>query len=153
MFDWVVKAAALTYLGKTTNNPDIVMLPPELVVRFWPRLERLLRSAVKPQTGYSLDSVLDALQMGHMQAWVIRDFKAVAVTSILQRPLHNVLWVQFLAGKHMDEWLPKLSKRLRKTAKELDCKAVEFAGRRGWSKINQNYPEYRPVFTIFRSDI
>lgn len=134
-------------------SDGIVLIHPGNIMRLWPRLRHNLQAVVKPQTGYNLDQVLTLLQTGAFQAWVIDDYKAVAVTYVVNRPLHNVLWVQFIAGKNADQWLKKLSKALRKAARKMDCKAVEFAGRRGWSRIKKDYPEFREIYYIFRCEV
>ena len=128
-------------------------VPPDQVMAVWDRIEPLLRRVVKPQTGQTMDSVLYALQMTQTQLWVIGDFQAIVITSIEQRPLHRVLWVQFCAGDYMDEWLDDWIAVQEEFARANDCAAVEFSGRKGWNKIHQKHRDYKPVLTTFRKEL
>ena len=128
-------------------------VPTEHVVTVWPKVEPILKRVVKPQTGWTLDHVLTALQLQQMQLFVIGDFQAAAVTSIQNRPLHRVLWIQFIAGERLDEWIEDWKKVMEHFARHNDCTAIEFAGRRGWNHIHKSYPDYRPVLTTFRKEL
>ena len=126
---------------------------PNQVVAIWDRVEPLLARVVKPNTGYSLDSVLTALQLADMQLWVVGDFKGVVVTQIMVRPLHSVLWVQFIAGDHMKDWLGDWITVQEEFARHHGCAAIEFSGRKGWNKIHEQHREYKPVLTTFRREL
>lgn len=128
-------------------------VPIPQIMAVWPKVEPLLRRVVIPTTGYDLGSVLTQLQMGYMQLWVIGDFQAVAVTQIQIRPLHKVLWSQFIAGDHADEWLDDWEVVQAEYARANDCVAVEFSGRPGWRKFQQKYREYKPVLTTYRKEL
>lgn len=128
-------------------------VPAEHVMTVWQRVVPLLRRVVKPHTGYDLDAVLFALQTARMQLWVIGDFQAVAVTEIQTRPLHNVLWCQFIAGDHIEDWLDDWERVQAEFARAHDCVAVEFSGRPGWRKFQDKYRKYKPVLTTYRKDV
>lgn len=125
----------------------------ELLMPVWPKVEPVLRRAVKPVTGYTLESVLTELQTGHMQLWVVNDFQGVVITQIKVLPLHRVLWVMFMAGDHMDEWLDDWIAVQEAYARHNECVAVEFSGRQGWNKIAKRHREYKPTWTIFRREL
>lgn len=128
-------------------------IPADLVVRAWDRVEPILRRVVKPATGYRLEDVLTRLQLAQWQLWVIGNYQAVAVTEVQVRPLHNVLWVQFIAGDNVDEWLGDWEQVLEAFARANDCEAVEFNGRRGWHKFQHKFRDYKPVMTTYRREI
>ena len=128
-------------------------VPAHAIMLVWERVEPLLQRVVKPETGYSLDSVLTALQLSAMQLWIVNDFQAAIVTSIQERPLHRVLWVQFLAGDSMDEWLSDWIAVQEEYAKHNGCAAIEFQGRRGWNKVHEKHRDYKPMLTIFRKEL
>lgn len=128
-------------------------VPPERVMQVWEKIEPILARVVKPETGYSLDSVLTALQMAQMQLWVINDFQAVAVTRIEMRPLNKVLWVQFMAGDDIEAWMDDWRRVSEAYARHNECAAIEFSGRRGWIKFNHRHPDYKPVLTTFRKEL
>lgn len=142
----------MTNTAEKLETP-IAMVPAEKIMAVWKRVEPLLKRVVRPHSGYSLINVLTELQLNRMQLWVIGDFQAVAVTSLQQRPLHKILWVQFLAGDHMDSWLDDWETVQLDYARHCDCAAVEFCGRKGWGKLNKHHPEYKPVWTIYRREL
>lgn len=128
-------------------------VPAEYVHAVWPKAKKVLKRVVKPKTGYDLPSVYRELICSTMQLWVIGDFQAVVVTQIKVLPLHNVLWIMFIAGTDMDEWRDDWQKVQEAYARYNNCEAVEFAGRRGWERIAKGYKDYKPVFTIFRREL
>jgi hypothetical protein len=136
-----------------TLETPIGGVPPEHMMTVWPRVEMMLRRVVKPETGYSISSVLTALQMSSMQLWVVGDFQAIVVTRIENRPLFNVLWVQFLAGEHLAKWLDDLIAVVEAYARHHNCRMVEFSGRHGWNRLQPKHPDYKPVLTTFRKEL
>ena len=137
-------------------NTSIGGVPPGYIMTVWDRVEPLLKRVVKPETGYAMEHVLNELQMAKLQLWVIEDFLAVVVTCIQERPLHRVLWVQFMAGDRMDEWLDDWITVQEEYARHNGCIAVEFSGRAGWHKKihRQNqHRAYKPVLTTFRKEL
>lgn len=138
--------------AKQIEMPDnqIGGVPSGLVMTVWPTVEPILKRVVLPESGHSMQSVLTELQLAKMQLWIIGEFQGVAVTSINILPLHNVLWAQFLAGDHMDDWLDDLIEMLEAYARHNNCASVEFSGRKGWNKIGEKHREYRPIRTVFR---
>lgn len=129
-------------------------VPAEHVLEVWPRVEPILKRVVKPQTGYDLNHVLTELQLRRWQLWVVGNFDAAVITSIQVRPLHKVLWIQYIAGKGMDAWLDDWITVQEAYAKANGCEAVEFAGRVGWKRIARAKANgYRPVLTTFRKEL
>lgn len=128
-------------------------VPADMVMRVWDKAADVLRRVVRQDTGYDLDAVLTRLQLAQWQLWVIGDFQAVGVTEVQVRPLHNVLWVQFIAGDSVEDWLEDWEKVLEAFAKAHGCKAVEFNGRRGWHKFQRKFRNYKPVMTTYRREI
>lgn len=130
-------------------------VPPEMVMSVWHKVEPMLRRAVRDDCGYTMDSLLNEIQMARIQLWVIDDFKGVVCTMIKVNPppVKPVLWVQFLAGQNMDDWLSDWKEVMEAFAIANGCGAVEFAGRKGWNKIHEKHREYKPKWTIFRRNL
>lgn len=129
-------------------------VPQAHLMRVWPRVEPILKRVVKYNTGYATEHVLTELQLGTMQLWVVNDFQAVAVTSVLDKPLYKVLFIPFLAGDNMSEWIADLVDFWDELAEQYDCKSIEFEGRKGWGKIAAgDFPQYKPLRTTFRREI
>lgn len=128
-------------------------VPAEAVMHVWQRVEPLLARVVKPHTGHTLHSVLTNLQMARWQLWIIGDFLAVAITEIQARPAQRVLWSQFVVGDNVDKWLADWEKVQSEYARQHECDAVEFAGRRGWGKFQQRFKDYRPMLVTYRKEL
>ena len=129
------------------------LVPVDKVPGVWRRIEPILARAVKPVTGQSTDSVLLEVLKGRFQLWVVGDLRGVVITQVQSRPTQRVVWIQFLAGDAMSEWLSDWIGVLEKYAVSLQCTAIEFNGRKGWHKISADYPEYKPIMTLFRKDL
>lgn len=123
------------------------------IMMVWPKVEGLLKRVVRPEEGYDLNDVRIALMTGKMQLWVIGDFLAVTVTSIVEMPQHRVLWVNYMAGDHMATWLEDWLTVQEAYAEHNKCRYIEFRGRGGWRKISQKHPSYKPAQTIFQKEI
>ena len=124
------------------------------VMAVWDRVEPMLRRIVQPDTGHSIDSVLTGLQMAKMQLWVIGDFQGVVVTSIENRPSGQcIMAINYIVGHHMDEWLDEWIELQESYAKAHNCVAIEFAGRRGWKKALERWPEYKTSHTVYRREL
>jgi hypothetical protein len=130
-------------------------VPPEMIMSVWDRVEPMLRKAVRDDSGYTMDSLLNELQLARMQLWVIGNFQGVVCTLIKVNPppVPPTLWVQFLGGHHMDEWLSDWKEVMEAFAISQGCAAIEFAGRKGWNKIHEKHREYKPKWTIFRREL
>lgn len=123
------------------------------MVRIWPRVESILRRVVIPESGWTLDHLLTALQLGKMQMFVVGDFDAVVVLSVNSLPLHKVLWIEFIAGSNMSEWLDDWKAVQDDVARHYGCKYIEFRGRKGWNRLNKHHPDFEAIQTIFRKEI
>ena len=135
------------------NPVGIYGVPSDQVMQVWHRLEGLLKRVVRPETGETPETVLTDIQMRRKQLWVINDFQGVVVTAILDRPAHRILFVPYMAGDHMNEWLDEWVATQEDYARDTGCVAIEFNGRRGWNKIGERFPEYKPRQTIFRREL
>lgn len=123
------------------------------VMMVWDRVEPLLARVVKPDTGQTLDSVRCDLLTTNAQLWVVGDFQGIFVTMIENRPAQKVLFVPFLAGEHMKDWIDEMSDLVEAFARYHECEAIEFSGRKGWNKIGENRPEWKAARTVFRREL
>lgn len=110
-------------------------VPAEYVLAVWPKIEPILKRVVTPDTGFDLAHVLAQLQDGLWQLWVVGNFDAVIITSIEIRPLHKVLWVHYCAGDNFEEWVDDWVTLQDEFGRAQGCKAVEFVGRTGWTRV------------------
>lgn len=128
-------------------------VPPEHIMTVWERIEPMLERVVKPDTGHTLDSVRCALLMGDMQLWVIDDFVGVVLTSIENRPSERILFVPFMVGDNMKYWLDDWIEMQEAFGRDKGCTALEFHGRKGWNKVREHHPGYKPIRTVFRREL
>jgi hypothetical protein len=128
-------------------------VPSNMIMDMWPGAEPLLARVVKPDTGYTLQSVLNSLQLAKMQLWVVNDFQGVIVTQIEDRPAQRILYTLFLAGDNMSEWIDEWCEIQDEYARHNGCAAVEFNGRKGWNKIGESKPEWKAIRTVFRREL
>lgn len=141
-----------TAAEKITGNA-IHGVPSDQVMAIWDRVEGLLKRVVRPETGETPESVLTDIQMRRKQLWIINEFQGLVVTAVIDRPAQRVLFVPYLVGDHMSDWLDDWVVTQEEYARSLDCAAIEFNGRRGWNKIGEKFPEYKPRQTIFRREL
>lgn len=136
-----------------SKKTPIFGIEPCYTPRIWPRVEGLMQRVIKPETGYTLESVLTDLQLCRFNLWVIGEYVGAAITQIESRPTQRVLWLQFIAGDHMRDWLDDFIEFIEQYAQDNDCAAIEFSGRKGWNKIGERHPEYKPMWTTFRREL
>ena len=125
-------------------------IPTVHVDEVWLEARPIIEKAVFDDTDETIDTVYAELLNGNYHLWVIGEFDAIAVTEIQERPARRVAWIRFIAGKNMDQWFDAWIAALEHYAENEDCKAIEFAGRKGWLKHAEKYTDYKPIRTIFR---
>jgi hypothetical protein len=124
---------------------------PANIVALWPQVAPILERVVSVETGYGLDHVLTELQLQKWQLWIIGEFRGVVVTAIQPRPAERVLWVQYMAGEGMADWLDDWAVVQDEYARLNECTAIEFqSSRAAWEKIGKRYPEYKTTYAIYR---
>jgi len=128
-------------------------VPPDEVAEVWAQVGPMIARAILTRSGYTLNAVLRELLAGRTQLWVIGDFDGAVVTMVQNRPAQRVLWVLFMAGDGMDEWLDDWLQVQEKYALYAQCKAIEFSGRKGWHKVAASRARYKPIMTLFRMEI
>jgi hypothetical protein len=145
-------AATAENVFDTLKTP-IGGVQPNQLLAVWNKVDPLLKRVVTPQTGYTTEHVLAQLQLANWQLWVIGDFQGVVVTHIERRPLFSVLWVRFLAGSNVDEWLDDLAAVTEAFARHHGCRRIEFAGRHGWRKFRGRFRDYEPIYQTYSKEL
>lgn len=125
-------------------------IPTCYVDELWEKVKPIIERAVFDNTDETIESVYGDLKVGNYHLWVIGEFDAAAVTQIIERPKRRVAWIQFIAGDNMEKWFDAWLAALELYAENEQCEAIEFAGRKGWLKHAERYPDYKPTKTIFR---
>ena len=101
--------------------------------QFLPQAGPLLTPAIARSAGrWDLGAVIDFLQSGNMDLWVVYrgpDMLAAVVTQIIRYPRMKVCSIPFLGGKRMKDWL-YLVEEIEQWAKDQGCKEMESADAR-----------------------
>lgn len=119
----------------------------------WLEARPIIEKAVFDDTDETIDTVYAELLIGNYHLWIIGNYDAIAVTEIQERPARRVAFIRFIAGKDMKRWFDAWVTALEYYAENEDCKAIEFAGRKGWLKHAEKYTAYKPTRTIFRREL
>lgn len=139
---------------RTTDLADSVwlVLPDDLPLVFR-KIEPMLKRVVKPDTGHTVEEVLQELALNYLRLWVIGDFNAIVITRIQHRPSERVLWVEWMVGAKLDEWIADWIEIQAEYARVQGCTAVEFNGRRGYKKYEPMFPNFKAVRTLYRQEL
>ena len=103
----------------------------------WHRVEPILSRALEQHTDERPNDVMLDIMSERVQLWQINDFQAVCLTQIQVRPTIKVLWIYYVAGEGMGEWIGDLIAVLKAFAAAKGCGRLEFSGRKGWIKALQ----------------
>lgn len=119
---------------------NVLLLKQSDIDVFWSYIDRML-SHVLEKSGwgerYPIDALLDDLENGVLQCWIVsdeRDIHGVAITQDLEYPLGNSLMVFLLSGNSMTEWYKDLNNRLIEYAKQNKIKWIDACAREGLGK-------------------
>lgn len=119
---------------------NIILLKQSDIDVFWSYIDRLLTDALIKSRWierYPIDSLLDDLENGVLQCWIVSDEKdihGVAITQELEYPLGKSLMVFLLSGNRMIEWYKDLNIKLAKYAKKNKIKWIDACAREGLGK-------------------
>ena len=119
---------------------NIILLKQSDIDVFWSYIYRILTNALIKSRWierYPIDSLLDDLENGVLQCWIVsdeRDIHGVAITQELEYPLGNSLMVFLLSGDRMSEWYKELNIKLVEHAKKNNIKWIDACAREGLGK-------------------
>lgn len=136
-------------------RPRIVGVHAQDVPELWPEVEPIIARAVALDTGYELNHVATQLIAGRWQLFVIGDpIEAVIVTSLHIYPCEKVLWIQYVAGENLADWLDEWLEAQDAYARFNGCTAIETrTEREGFGKIVKRCPGWEPGPQLYRKRI
>lgn len=127
---------------------NIIKLNVSDVDVFWSHVDRILTDALiksKWIERYPIDALLDDLEKGNMDCWIVSDEKeihGVAITQDLNYPLGDSLMVFLLSGSNMQDWYEDLNIKFIEYAKSKNMKWIDACAREGLSKKYLNVLGY-----------
>jgi len=119
----------------------VSMVPPEHVHDCWPKVQAFLEKAAEQTHGrFHEDDIYDLVsQRPDHHLWVAFEdgptYHGAVVTSFTDYPNKRVLAMHFCGGNELEQWKDPMLALLRRWAKDTQCDAIEFTGRKGWVKI------------------
>jgi len=137
---------------------EIVILPPELVLKHWAAISSLLEKAIdKGQSESTLTDHMRNILNNTTHCWVIgnnnNNIVGAALTQVIQYAQYKTLHIIAFAGKDFKEQ-SKVFPTVEKFAKQMGCKAIEQWGRPGWAKELPKYvPGFKQAYVVMRKDL
>ncbi len=119
----------------------VSLVPPDRVHECWPEVQKYMKKAAAYTYGrFHEEDIFDLVsQRTDYHLWVAfeagEDITGAVVTSFMQYPNKRVLNMQFCGGDGIEKWKDPMLALLRRWAKETQCDAIEFTGRKGWSRL------------------
>lgn len=142
---------------------DVSLVRRQLVPFVWPKVRGFLEKATEISEGrYDIQDLYERLTKDpDWVLWVVfsihpetKEMNIVAaITSTWTLyPQMKALHGQFLGGARIEEWQDKFCSIFDEWGRDNECDAVEFTGRKGWTKLLDRNG-YRPVFVTYQKDL
>jgi len=131
---------------------ELVCVPPDQVLQFWPSVRDLIARAVR-RTGLNHIADVEAETLhGDGLLWLACDgatIRAAATTVLARTDTELVCILTACGGERMREWLPLLAK-IEAYARAEGCGGFRIYGRKGWAPVLDGY---RVEHVILRKDL
>jgi|TARA_B100001123_G_scaffold31853_2_gene33475 hypothetical protein len=126
---------------ETGSNYRIIRVSPNDVKTIWPHVKHHVDRCNEHSEGeLTTQDFYNALIRREMQLWLAVDetIKATMITQIITYPQKKILRIIAIAGDDMNEWLPNLP-LIEEWALSIGCSALECWGRKGWTKVLEDW--------------
>lgn len=136
------------------QEPDIVVIPPQMVAKVMPLVAERVRAVVERSHGaYSFEGIVGCWTSGKWQMWVVNTpqrIKAVFATEVhIQNSGRKACSLHFLTGEDSGEWLHLIDK-LEEWAKFQGCAVLDMMARKGWAK---RLPDFHMSHVFLEKDL
>lgn len=137
---------------------EIVMLPPELVLKHWFTISSLLEKALdKGQGETTLTDHMRNILNNDTHCWIIGDdnynIVGAGLTKINQYAEYKTLHIIVFSGNDIKEQ-SKVFPTVEEFARQIGCKAIEQWGRPGWAKELPKYvPGFKQAYVVMKKDL
>jgi len=138
---------------------EVVMLPPELVLKHWFTISSLLEKALdRGQDESTLTDHMRNILNGITHCWIVGDDNhniiSAGLTKINQYAQYKTLHIIAFSSINNLEEQSKLFSTVEEFAKQMGCKAIEQWGRPGWAKHLPKYvPGFKQAYVVMKKDL
>ena len=112
---------------------------PDEIVKLWEIARPYIKMAVDYQeSDYELSDILGSIVDGEYTLWigtVDGETKYAGVTHIGCSASRQYLWVSWLGGTDMDDWVHGAMAELEEIARGMDLDGIKIEGRPGWERL------------------
>lgn len=121
---------------------QLLAVDPPLVAGVWPHARAMVKRAIDRTALCNFDHVEREVLSGLQQLWLGWDgtaIKVAAVTQLVMLGDHKICVLVACGGSGRQEWLPLIA-GLEQFARNEGCRAMRIIGRKGWSRVLEDYP-------------
>lgn len=130
-----------TELFYTHSMVSLVCVDPKRVNEVWPLAKGFIEAAAKRTGLTEFCDIEDAVLCGDELLWLVwngENVEAAATTQLVARLDKPVCVLTACGGDNMSRWLPLLE-QIETYARNEGCSCVRIYGRKGWSRVLENY--------------
>ncbi len=131
---------------------QLFWVPPGNLAEVWPKVEPLIREAMRRGNLSRFSDVVQSLANGDAFLWIAcegEDIVAAAVAAIHATEWRKVCLIVALGGKDRGKWL-HFEPEIERWAREQNCSAMRIMGRKGWAKV---LPQYRVTRIVLEKEL
>ena len=143
-------------LQKSSRVFAAPVLPSDLDA-FLPSVRKLLGKAVKRhERNVGMEDIISDLYAGRSALWLVYigdTLVAAITTSIVRHPRRKVLFIEFVGGSRMKEWMEYVLNMLAHVAKETGLEAIEADGRKGFEWHCKRQNAFKVVSTRYEMEL
>lgn len=113
-------------------------ISPDLVSSVFDDISDWVEGALGIDRTYSVDDIKNLCAAGIWDLHLIHvngDLSGFFVSRIVQAPQGKMLYGAWVGGKNVFEWIDESMDKLEERAREFECIAISFVGRKGWRKV------------------
>jgi hypothetical protein len=121
---------------------QLLAVDPSLVAGIWPHTRPLVKRAIDRTDLCDFDHIEREVLSGLQQLWIGWNGTAIQVAAVTQLVIvanTKVCILVACAGANRKGWLPLLA-GLEQFARNEGCAALRIIGRKGWSRVLEDYP-------------
>lgn len=114
---------------------EIMPVPPNHLEGLWEPAYKMLEKAIARNDGFLPEDVFNAIMRGNMTLWlavVDNVVKGAMVTQIVTYPRKRTVFLLFMGGEEMKEWLTEMEREIVNYANAIGAQDIESLARKGF---------------------